>query len=110
MYSYSNEGLLFSVLPSSATVWAISPALSSWIIFCFFSHFRPQAITCPHLYAFAQVLQKVRQEQLGHSPYIQSLEAALQAKDSSHSRLTQELLEAQHAKEKAKQVRGTERQ
>jgi len=50
------------------------------------------------------VLDKVRQEQLGFGPYIQSLEAALQAKDSEHSRLTQALLEAQHAKEKAKQV------
>eukprot|EP00983_Pelagomonas_calceolata_P029270 917073-Pelagomonas_calceolata.AAC.5 len=53
---------------------------------------------------FPQVLDKVRQEQLGFGPYVQSLEAALQAKDSEHSRLTQALLEAQHAKEKAKQV------
>uniref|UniRef100_A0A7S3QSI4 Uncharacterized protein n=2 Tax=Dunaliella tertiolecta TaxID=3047 RepID=A0A7S3QSI4_DUNTE len=52
---------------------------------------------------YEQVLDKVRQEQLGFGPYVQSLEAALQAKDSEHSRLTQALLEAQHAKEKAKQ-------
>ncbi|KAF5841468.1 hypothetical protein DUNSADRAFT_12633 [Dunaliella salina] len=52
---------------------------------------------------YEQVLDKVRQEQLGFGPYVQSLEAALQAKDTEHSRLTQALLEAQHAKEKAKQ-------